>query len=150
MSAQPDQAAAIALHWCETPTQDLAGGEALSARAVILEAVLRFPTASVAEFERACDIANQLMFADRSERCQVDAANNPCACGRDGLVILLGTDGQPTGERRCGECDLAEAAKTTCAECGGPMVPEDVRAGIVRCAGCDPDEIGWYDDGGAE
>ena len=103
MSA-PDQAPAIATFWVETPLQALAGGEPLSFDGILTEALLRFPTATAAEFKRGAEIASAVVSADRAELVHADAHAYPCTCGQPGFVIVIDEVGQPTGERFCVDC----------------------------------------------
>ena len=146
MSDHLDQAARIAEHLRESGIHDVAGGAPLSAPHILAEIEVRFPTASIDDISRGVSITDTLLRADRAERGHVDMVNNPCACGAPGAVVLLDEHGHATGERQCFECDLAEAGTVACVRCGGPMIPEDVRAGITLCEPCDPDEIGWIVD----
>ncbi len=159
MSTSPDQAPAIAeyLHCAQVP--ELFGNLAPWAAHLSDESkihhiadrlAVHFPRASIEEFTRGVSIANAVLDADQADRYHSDAAANPCACGQPGLLVLVDADHVPTGKRNCFECSVIEAAKTPCISCGGPMNGEDVCAGITLCDDCDPDEIGWTDDGGAK
>ncbi len=145
--AEVDQAAAIAQFWSETPKRDLAGGAPLTPANITAEILRRFPTATFDEFRRAGAIAVELLETDAQEVRHKDMVNNPCPCGEPGIVVLIGSDGRPSGDRRCFRCSTAEvtAAKHPCVRCGTSLPGEDVEAGINLCVPCDPNESGWID-----
>jgi hypothetical protein len=146
----PDPASEIARFFCETPVADLAGGAKPTGLHVIAELIAKFPSATEADFRRGYDIAQELLEVDRRVAAEMEAINTPRACGKPGWIVCVGDGGAPTGTSFCVDCGLIEAAKMPCLRCGGPMLGEDIRAGITLCEACDPDGIGWLDDGCSE